>query len=54
MSCPGSEKFHTLNYYSGQDVNRGRGHGARGEVGDMCAGGEMRRRIDSTIVIIVT
>ena len=21
---------------SGQDVNRGRGHGARGEVGDLC------------------
>ena len=56
MSCPGSEKFPTapLIIISGQDVDRGRGHDARGEVGDMCAGGEMRRRIDSTIVIIVT
>ena len=38
MSCPGSEKFPTapLIIISGQDVDRGRGHDARGEVGGVC------------------
>ena len=38
MSCPGSEKFPTapLIIISGQDVDIGRGHDARGEVGDVC------------------